>query len=153
MPSPLDPASVQAKLRRLSDLVTDLDEIGAVDQARLQRERLTLHALERIVTQVVETASSVAAHVAAFLTSAPSTTYRGTFTDLAGLGVVDERLATSLGEAAGMRLLVHHYAGVDLAIVAAAAPMLRRDAEDFISQVGTWLIAQDRRGPRTRENL
>lgn len=143
MPPLLDPISVQARLRRLADLVADLDEVGAVDQERLQRERLTLHALERIITQVVETASSAAAHIAASRSSAASTTYRGSFQDLADLGVVDERLAASLSAAAGMRnLLVHHYASVDLAIVAAAAPMLRRDAETFVRQVGTWLSGQ-----------
>lgn len=74
-PAMLDPASVQAKLRRLADLVADLDEVGAVGEERLQRERLTLHALERIITQVVETASSAAAHVAASRSSTASTTY------------------------------------------------------------------------------
>lgn len=142
-PPLLDVPSVQAKLRRLSDLVADLDEVGAVDEQRLERERLTLHAVERIITQVVETASSAAAHVVASRASAPSTTYRATFADLAGLGIIDARLAAALGAAAGMRnLLVHHYASVDLVIVAAAVPMLRRDAEAFVGQVGRWLTEQ-----------
>lgn len=136
----LDPLSTQAKLRRLSQLGEDLDAVGDVDEQLLLRERLTLHALERIITQVVETASSIASHVVVSRDSPAPTTYRGSFVELARIGVIDEGLAATLGDAAGMRnLLVHNYARVDLAIVASAVVPLRAATTDFVAQVGAWL--------------
>lgn len=142
-PARLEPLSVQAKLRLLTELVADLDELGEVDEARLGRERLALRALERIITQVVEVASSACVHITASRVPVASTTYRGSFADAAAVGVIDEALAASLGAAAGMRnLLVHDYARVDLALVAAAVPHVRTDASAFIQQVSRWLAEQ-----------
>lgn len=139
-PPRLDPLSVQAKLRLLVELIDDLDQIGDVDQARLVRERLTRRALERVLTQVVELASSIAGHIAASRLPIASATYRGSFTDAATLGVIEPDLAASLAAAAGMRnVLVHDYVRVDLALVADAVPMLRRDADAFVGQVSRWL--------------
>ncbi len=70
----LDPLSTPAKLRRLAQLGEDLDAVGEVDVERLLRERLTLHALERIITQIVETASSIAAHLVSSRSSVVPTT-------------------------------------------------------------------------------
>ncbi len=139
----LDPLSTQAKLRRLAQLGEDLDAVGEVDEERLLRERLTLHALERIITQVVETASSIASHVVASQSDVTPTTYRASFTELARLDVIDGSLATTLGEAAGMRnLLVHNYAIIDLGIIASAVAPLRAATSDFVAQAGAWLADQ-----------
>ena len=142
-PPQLDPLSVQAKLRQLAVLLEDLDELGEVSEERLTGERLTLRAVERLITQVVEVASSTAGHIAASHLPVVSSTYRGSFADAASVGALSTELAASLGAAAGMRnLLVHHYAGVDLGLVASAVPLLRADAAAFVSQVSRWLAAR-----------
>ena len=122
-PPRIDKASIQAKLRLLVELVEDFDAVGDVDQTRLQDERLTRRAVERILTQAVDVAVSVTSHVAGQVLPLLSTTYRGSFDDAATVGLITAELAASMGAAAGMRnLLVHEYVRVDLALVAAAVP-------------------------------
>ena len=144
-PSRFEPASVQAELRLLTELIDDLDVLGEVDEGRLRRERRALRALERLVTRVVEVASSAAGHIAASRLPVVASTYRGSFSDIHRLGVIDEELAVSLGVAAGMRdLLVNDCARVDLGLVAAAVPRLRGDAAAFVRQVSSRLAGQGR---------
>jgi uncharacterized protein YutE (UPF0331/DUF86 family) len=139
-PPRVDLLSVQAKLRLLHELIEDLDAVGEVDEARLRRERLTLRAVERILTQVVEITASIASHVAAASLQLPATSYRGAFQDAATVGLIDPALAASLSAAAGMRnVLVHEYVRTDLTLVAAAVPRARADCDEFIRQVSGWL--------------
>lgn len=140
-PPRIDKASIQAKLRLLVELVEDLDAVGDVDQTRLQDERLTRRAVERILTQAVDVAVSVTSHVAGQILPLSSTTYRGSFDDAATVGLITAELAASMGAAAGMRnLLVHEYVRVDLALVAAAVPRARADVQQFVRQVSGWLV-------------
>ena len=46
----IDAAVVQERLRLIRELLDDLSDIGEVTASRLRRERITRHAVERIVT-------------------------------------------------------------------------------------------------------
>lgn len=142
-PPRLDPLSVQAKLALIAELVEDLDAVGPVDGARLQEDRLLRRAVERMLTQVVDLATSVCSHVASSRLANPPTSYRGAFEAAAVLGLVDGELAASLQRAVGMRnLLVHEYARADLELVAGAVPRARADAAAFVRQVSSWLLRE-----------
>lgn len=139
-PRRIDQLSVQAKLRLLVELAEDLDVVGNVDAGRLVGDRLLRRAVERLLTQAVDVMASVTSHVASASLSLPATTYRGSFEDAAGVGLISADLAASLGDAVGMRnLLVHEYVRVELALVAAAVPRARLDVQEFVRQVSGWL--------------
>ncbi|WP_409331869.1 type VII toxin-antitoxin system HepT family RNase toxin [Trujillonella humicola] len=139
-PRRLDPASVQAKLRSLDDLRSALDLVGEVDGARLGQDVLLRLAVERALTQAVDLVVAVCGHVLAAQSASVPTTYRDAVRGAAEHGLIDAGLAQSLVAAVGLRnLLVHEYARADLAIVAAAVPVARRDLEEFVRQVATWL--------------
>lgn len=70
-----------------------------------------------------------------------ATTYRATVTDAAETGLIDAPLAESLAAATGLRnLLVHHDGRVDHDRVAAAVPLMARDAQRFVDQVSRWVL-------------
>jgi hypothetical protein len=52
----LDAAVVQERLRLMRDLLDDMDGIGEVDASRLETDRIVRHAVERIITQLVDLA-------------------------------------------------------------------------------------------------
>lgn len=63
-PRVLDWRSVQAKLRRISELADQLAGFGRVDAARLAAEPVTALAVERILTLLVDLAFACNSHVA-----------------------------------------------------------------------------------------
>jgi uncharacterized protein YutE (UPF0331/DUF86 family) len=140
----LDPATVQAKLRLLQGLLDDLANAEPVTGERMRDDRLLRHAIERILTQLVELAVSINGHVvAARLDRAPDS-YRQSFADVAETGLITTALAERLSPAVGMRnLLVHEYAVVDLDRVADAIPEAVSDFGAYVRSVARWLAAQE----------
>ena len=139
-PPRLDPLSVQAKLALADRLLTDLDGVGAVDAERLERDRLLRHAVERILTQLVDLAVSVNSHLAAARLGAGPSSYRESFQLAAETGAVPAELAARLLASVGLRnVLVHEYAAVDLALVARAVELARTDYRSYVVSVARWL--------------
>ena len=64
-PRRLDPAVVTGKLRSMRRLLDELDRLGAVDAHRFAREYATQLIVERVVSQVVDLAAGINAHVLA----------------------------------------------------------------------------------------
>ncbi len=135
-PPSVDAALVHAKLTAMRELLDDLDTVGPVDAARLTADRMLRHAVERILTQLVELAVGVNGHVAVGRLGRGATTYRESFTLAARAGAVPEDLAQRLAPSAGLRnVLVHEYAQVDLALVAWGVELARRDYRTFVREV------------------
>jgi uncharacterized protein YutE (UPF0331/DUF86 family) len=64
-PRALDADVVHAKLRLMRDLLDDLESVRGLTADQLGRNRMTRHAVERILTQLVDLAVSVNSHLAA----------------------------------------------------------------------------------------
>jgi uncharacterized protein YutE (UPF0331/DUF86 family) len=139
-PRPLDPVSLQAKLRSLDELVSALGLVGNVGGARLEHDVLLRLAVERALTQAVDLVVAVCSHVLAAGTTTVPTTYRDAVRGAAEHGLITADLARSLVAAVGLRnILVHQYTKADLSIVAAAVPVAQRDLADFVRQVANWM--------------
>ncbi|MCB0899718.1 MAG: DUF86 domain-containing protein [Actinobacteria bacterium] len=116
----------------MSDLLGDLESIGGVDVALLRSDRITRHAVERILTQLVEFAVSINSHVAA---SVPGT-YRESFIAAADAGFISAELAERLAPSAGLRnILTHEYVEVDLDLVAVAVQTATVDYRAYVGSV------------------
>ena len=143
-PRRLDPETVEARLRLMRDLLDDLVALGPVPGQRLRDERLLRHAIERILTQLVELAAGINSHIVAVTLGHAPRTHRDSFTDAARAGVIKEELAAMLTPAVGMRnLLVHDYAAVDLDLVGEAVPRAIDDMGAYVRALAEWLAQQD----------
>lgn len=118
-PPELDVDLVHARLRLMRELLDDLRGVGDVSGERLENDRMLRHALERIITQLVDTAVAVNGHVAAGLLGRGPGDYYESFGLAAEAGVLPDDLAAELAPSTGLRnVLVHEYATVDLSRVA-----------------------------------
>ncbi|MBW3665322.1 MAG: DUF86 domain-containing protein [Actinobacteria bacterium] len=139
-PRQLDRGTVQRKLELLSDLLTDLDHLGDVSAERLERERGTRHIVERVLTQLVDIAAGVNAHVVSARGPRAPSDYRGSFELLARLGAIEPELASALRSSVGLRnILTHEYGRIDLTKVAAAVPAAREQYGSYVEQVAAFL--------------
>lgn len=129
-PRPLDLDMVHVRLRRIRELLADLESVGDVNESRLAQDAITRHAVERILTAIVDLAVSTAGHVIAAEQQESPLTYADAFIALGEMAAVDDSLARELAASAKMRnVLVHQYIDIDLASVAhgaARAPQLYR---------------------------
>lgn len=139
-PPALDAAMVQAKLRSMRELLDDLDAAGDVDRSRLQDDRMLRHAVERVLTQLVELATGINSHLAAARLGRGAATYREAFDLAVRVGALPADLAQRLTPSVGLRnLLVHEYAEVDLALVAQGASRARSDYRAYVAAVARFL--------------
>lgn len=133
---------VTMRLALMHELLADLDAIGDVDTSRLRRERITRRALERVLTQLVDLATDINAHVAATHGGTVTTEYRATFDAAVQVGLLGGDLAERLKPSVGLRnVLVHEYVTTDLGRVAAAASLARSAYGDYVRTVAAWLLA------------
>lgn len=142
-PPPLDGRMVVVKLATMRQLLDHLDVLDApvpLDRDRLKQDWAVRYAVERILTQLVETAASLNAHVAVALLGRGAASYRDSFALLAEAGAVAPDLAARLAPSAGMRnVLVHAYAEVDLSRVVDGVALARRDYRAYVAAVADWL--------------
>ena len=75
-PHDLDRSVVQARLAQIQELLDDLDAIGDLSAEKLEQDRMLRHAVERVLSQIVEMAVSVNSHVAATVLREPPRDYR-----------------------------------------------------------------------------
>ena len=136
------------RLGLMRELLADLDSVGEVDARRLRDDRLTRHAVERILTrhaveriltQLVDLAVSINSHVAASAGKTPSS-YRESFHAAAAAGLINVDLAQRLAPSAGLRnVLTHDYVDIDLGLVAGAVTASRRDYGEYVTAVARTL--------------
>ena len=127
------------RLGLMRELLADLDSVGEVDALRLRDDRLTRHAVERILTQLVDLAVSINSHVAVSAGKTPSS-YRESFHAAAAAGLINVDLAQRLAPSAGLRnVLTHDYVNIDLGLVAGAVTAARRDYGEYVTAVARTL--------------
>ncbi len=138
----VDPAIVQERLKLMHALLADLDLVGAVTPERLENERLTRHAIERIVTQLVDLAVAINSHIVAATKAEVPATYRESFTAVAKAGVITSELAAELAPSAGLRnILTHEYVTVDLEILARSIPLARDVYSRYVAAIAGYLAS------------
>lgn len=136
----VDTAVVQRRLVLINELLDDLAAVESGAAERLDDDRMFRHAVERILTQLVDLAVAVNAHVTAALTGRAPEDNRSSFVAMAGVGVLDNDLAARMSLSVGMRnILIHGYTAVDLGIVARAIPVAVHEYRDYCGQVASWL--------------
>jgi uncharacterized protein YutE (UPF0331/DUF86 family) len=123
-------------MRRLLD---ELDRLGAVDAGRFAREYSTQLIVERIVSQLVDLAAGINAHVLAAETGAVPPDVRRS-SAAAAAGLIDEELAAVLAPSAGLRnVLVHAYVDLDVQRLVAAVPLAAEQYGEYVRQVARWV--------------
>lgn len=131
------------RLGIMRDLLEDLDAIGDATVEALQEDRVVLRAVERILTQLVDTASAANAHAATTLGQLSPRDYRETFDAAAVVGLIGRDQVAALKESVRVHDVLMHAGNVtDLAIVEAAIPLARREYATYVRTVAAWLQAR-----------
>jgi uncharacterized protein YutE (UPF0331/DUF86 family) len=109
----------------------------------LETDRIVRHAVERIITQLVDLAVSVNSHISAAVTSEAPATYRDSFSTAAKAGAISPELAAELAPSAGLRnILTHEYATIDTSLVAQAVPEVAAGYRQYITEVARFLLSR-----------
>jgi uncharacterized protein YutE (UPF0331/DUF86 family) len=123
-------------------LLADLDQVGEVTAERLERERIVRHAVERIITQLVDLAVSINSHIVAATSGEAPATYRTSFGAIARVGVITSEMAGTLAPSAGLRnILTHEYVSVDLGILAHSVPVVADLYRRYVIEVARYLAS------------
>lgn len=134
----IDAAVITRRLAVMRRLLDHLDRLGISGEADLVELGIQLQ-VERALTQLVNLAADINAHVAA-ATGLPPEDYRQGFDRLAQEGFVTTALAEELKPSVGLRnILTHQYVEVDLRQVAAAVPLAINGYRDYVRQVAAHL--------------
>ncbi len=140
-PRQFEPLIVEARLAHLQRLLHDLETVGPLDAARLEKESITRLALERILTQLVEFAVAINSHLGAALLGKAKVDYAGSFNLAVEAGAISEETAARLRPSTGTRnILIHQYLDVDLAQVAEAAARAPEDYGRYVREVADFLL-------------
>ena len=144
-PRQLDDAVILAKLRMMRRLLDELERLGRVDIERFAEEFAVQLVVERIISQLVDLASSINAHVVAVETAEPPANIRQSFAAASAVGLIGHDLADQLAPSAGLRnVLVHAYVDLDVTRLADAAPLAAEQYGEYVRQVARWVA--DRNG-------
>lgn len=142
-PRGLRPAVVHDRLAEMRLLLDDLDRLPARTGDDLRVDRFLRHVVERVLTQLVETAVAVNGHVGAAILDVAVTDYRSSFDTAARAGAITSDLAVRLKASVGLRnVVVHAYLDVDLEVVAEAIPLARKGYGEYVDQLAGWLAAR-----------
>lgn len=139
-PREIDWRTVRAKLRRIRELLDQLDGLGPVDVTRLNAEPVTALAVERILTLLVDLAFAGNSHVAVARLGRAPDSYAESFALAAQAGMIDHALAATLRPSVGLRnVLVHNYLDFDREVVVAAVPLALEQYAAYVRQVAAFL--------------
>jgi uncharacterized protein YutE (UPF0331/DUF86 family) len=131
---------VTAKLAELGARVARVRARVPATAGELRGDQDALEIVSFNLMLCVQSAADIASHVVADEGWRPATTLAGAFDRLAENGVIASATAAAMGNAAGLRNVVAHgYAGVDVAIIFAAASHGVDDLETFASEVAAWV--------------
>lgn len=139
-PRDLSVDSITSRLALLRELLGALELIGEPTAAELRSDVVRRLALERLLTQLVDTAVSINHHVVTTVGSSLPTDKRSTFDEAARVGLISNELSGQLKPGVGMRnVLTHEYLSVDLDMVSAAAPAAAAQYAEYVRQVARWV--------------
>lgn len=143
-PRRLDPSIVHARLSVMRGLLDDLAEVDAAGTPPLSQNRLLRHGIERILTQLVELATTINEHIVGARLQRVATSYRESFELAEQCGLIDKQLRDDLLPSVGMRnVLVREYIEIDISMVAAAVPLALRCYGRYVQQVAEFVSAID----------
>lgn len=111
----VDRERLLARIQRVEELVIVLEGVRQGGKKRLLGDRHTQLETERALQVAIQACIDIGAQLVAERTLPAPDDYRGIFESLEAAGMLDQRLARQLGDAAGLRnILVHGYLDVDL---------------------------------------
>lgn len=142
-PPDLDEDALLVKLHLLRELLDDLASLGDVSSDRLSNDRISRHAVERVLMQLVDLAVSINSHVAAIHLGRGPSSYRESFELAAKAGAISADLARELAPSVGLRnILTHEYAAIDVRIVASSVPRALEGYRQFTVEVARFLRSE-----------
>ncbi|MPZ87906.1 MAG: DUF86 domain-containing protein [Nitriliruptorales bacterium] len=143
-PRQFDPDVVQSRLRHMRKLLDDLESFGPVDFEALETDSKLRYAVERILTQLVEVAVGINAHIGATLIGSVQPGYTDSFNLPVEAGALTKEAAERVRPSAGARnVLVHEYLTVDYAKVAIAASRAPEDYGRYIQEIADFLLRRE----------
>jgi len=135
--------SIQARLRRLEEVVAELRELRALDRAALRRSLRDMWAVERGLHLGAEVVFDIGNHILSAQYGTGAEGYGDIVEQLARQGILDEPLHHRLRGLAGFRnILVHDYLRLDPNRVEEALDKAPEDFDDFARAVRRWLDGQ-----------
>jgi uncharacterized protein YutE (UPF0331/DUF86 family) len=110
----VDGERVQVRLSHLEPLLRALEEVRAQGEDAYLADAGIRHRAERELQLAIQICIDVGAHLVSELGLEPPSDYGGVFARLREAGILDDRLADQLRQAAGLRnVLVHAYVDLD----------------------------------------
>ncbi|GAA2182865.1 hypothetical protein GCM10009785_23930 [Brooklawnia cerclae] len=135
----IDPDVVARRLAVMRRLLAHLEGLRVSSAAELADLGVRLQ-VERVLTQLVNLAAEINAHVAA-ATGLPPEDYRQGFDRMAEEGFLTEELADRLKPSVGLRdVLTHEYVEIDLTRLASSIPMALEGYDQYVRQVAGALL-------------
>lgn len=144
-PIKLDWRSLRAKLRKIQELLDNLESWGPFNRERMYADPQAALAAERVITLVVDLAVAVNSHISAAELGEAADNYAASFGLAAKAGAIDKDLARTLEPSARMRnILVLQYLVVDQEKVADAIPAAIEQYGRYVEQVARWLLERQK---------
>lgn len=146
--SGVDRDVVTRRLAAMRMLLDHLESLHIVDEHDLTELGIRLQ-VERALTQIVNLAAEVNAHVAVVRLHRPPEDYRQGFDRMVEAGWLERSTAESLKPSVGLRnVLTHEYTDINLAMVAAAVPLALTGYRGYLREVAQALKSSGTSGDR-----
>lgn len=137
--SEVDRDVVIRRLVTMRTLLDHLESLGVVDARDMADLGVRLQ-VERALTQIVNLATEINAHVASVVLRRPPEDYRQGFDRMVDAGWLERGTAGRLKPSVGLRnVLTHEYVDIDLDVVAAAIPMALGGYRAYVREVARTL--------------
>lgn len=132
--------TVQARLRRLEEVVSELRELATLDSATLRTGLRNMWAVERGLQLGAEILFDIGNHILTSQYGSSSEGYQDIVEQLARQGILIPELHQRLRGLAGFRnILVHDYLRLDPDRVEEALARAPQDFDDFARSIRRWL--------------
>ncbi|HEX7180636.1 MAG TPA: DUF86 domain-containing protein [Thermoanaerobaculia bacterium] len=132
--------SVQARLRRLEEVVSELRELGKLDREALRASLRDMWAVERGLQLGAEILFDIGNHILTAQYGVSPEDYEDILEQLASQGILDTQLRQRLKGLAGFRnILVHDYLHLDQDRVLEGLARAPKDFSDFAHAIRQWL--------------
>lgn len=127
------------RLVSMRALLDHLESLGVVTAGDLADLGVRLQ-VERALTQIVNLATEINAHVASVVLRRPPEDYRQGFDRMVEAGWLERSTAEGLKPSVGLRnVLTHEYVDIDLDVVAGAIPMALGGYRKYVRNVAQTL--------------
>jgi uncharacterized protein YutE (UPF0331/DUF86 family) len=136
----LDPRPFRARLLRLEEVVSRLQQLAGLGQRELRTDFRAAWAVERGLQLAAEIVFDIGNHILSAHFGVTAQDYEDILTQLDAQRVLDGALRERLRGLGGFRnVLVHGYLALDIDRVADGLARAPRDFSDFIGSVRAWL--------------